>query len=919
MNRPMKTDAIKAFLNAKTYPDLASMYNHDMEVQVTVAQDGGERIDGEYMGKHWQGYTDGLQTWKPIRIPRNADTEPVYEDSPVGFSLPEHAEGIGMTGWDWVNRVSRWVAFDFDAIMGHSEKHSKRLDDHALETIRSAVSNLSYVTVRTSTGGSGLHLYVHLSSDGFPTANHTEHASVARAILSKMSAEAGFDFTAHVDVCGGNMWVWHRKLVLGTGLKLLKAGVPLDNVPANWRDYASVISRKRDRNLPRFIEDQSSTVVDEFEQVCGQRYKVPLDDVHKRIMAWIDENYPSSMWWDAEHHMMVTHTYVLKQCHTALALKGGFETMAQGTEKNCDHNCFLYPLAGGAWSVMRYTPGVAEHPYWSQDGRKWTSTFFNREMTLQQVASIFSAVEDADGSYVFPETDTAQRAATLLNITLDLPVWASGRQVTMKAHKQSGKIIVTVPRTKADAKDPKWVEKSNKMVRVLNVATPEESIDELNEIDHYVRHLVDANGNGADWTLLSATKNWHIENLTNVKLYLGSTERSPAEITTDLGRCVANPWFLVSKPFQPEFPGERQWNRTSAKLKFVPSPNRDSLKFPTWQSILSHLGSNLDGPVSTNEWCKKVGILTGADWLKCWVAALFQKPTEPLPYLFLYSDRQNTGKSTLHDALSLLMTQGVCRADAALISGAGFNSELEGCVLAVIEETDLRKNTVAANRIKDWVTSRQLPIHRKGKEPYTIANTIHFIQCSNTHLACPVFPGDTRITYIRVSEMDKSKQMPPHELFQLLEAEAPDFLAEILALQIPKSNDRLYLPCLRTDDKIATEESNRSTLEVFLQDKCYAVPGHKIKFSDFYEKFIEWLEPQEVSYWSSKRVGMEWPIGRFPKGRSTTNASIWVANITFDKNAVPSVPYFVRNEYLYQDDSATREDKGSDNATEQQS
>ena len=57
------------------------------------------------------------------------------------------------------------------------------------------------------------------------------------------------------------------------------------------------------------------------------------------------------------------------------------------------------------------------------------------------------------------------------------------------------------------------------------------------------------------------------------------------------------------------------------------------------------------------------GVLTGADYLKCWIAALFQEPMEPLPYLFLYSQEQNTGKSILHEALSLLLTRGVVRAE----------------------------------------------------------------------------------------------------------------------------------------------------------------------------------------------------------------------------------------------------------------
>jgi len=45
---PTRTASIQKFLQASTHSDLAEMYSHDMECQVNVAQDAGERIDGEF-------------------------------------------------------------------------------------------------------------------------------------------------------------------------------------------------------------------------------------------------------------------------------------------------------------------------------------------------------------------------------------------------------------------------------------------------------------------------------------------------------------------------------------------------------------------------------------------------------------------------------------------------------------------------------------------------------------------------------------------------------------------------------------------------------------------------------------------------------------------------------------------------------
>ena len=189
---PKKTEAIASFLNHMTQPDLASLYHLGMECQVNVAQDGGERIEGDFKGKKWHAWTDGLSTWKPFRIPFKANTNPEYTDSPLKFDLVQHAEAIGMTGWNWQKRVSQWVAFDFDAIVGHSENHTAKLTDEQMTAVIEAAQSIPWVTVRKSTSGSGIHLYVFI--DDVPTNNHNEHAALGRAILAQMAALTGFDF-----------------------------------------------------------------------------------------------------------------------------------------------------------------------------------------------------------------------------------------------------------------------------------------------------------------------------------------------------------------------------------------------------------------------------------------------------------------------------------------------------------------------------------------------------------------------------------------------------------------------------------------------------------------------------------------------------------------------------------------------------
>src|SRR5260221_1882233 len=104
--------------------------------------------------------------------------------------------------------------------------------------------------------------------------------------------------------------------------------------------------------------------------------------------------------------------------------------------------------------------------------------------------------------------------------------------------------------------------------------------------------------------------------------------------------------------------------------------------------IFDHLGNGLNESLLNNEWAKINNIIKGSQYLKLWLASVLQKPEEHLPYLFLYGP-EDSGKSTLQEAISLLISNGVQRADQALISQGSFNAEIEFAVVCAVEETDL--------------------------------------------------------------------------------------------------------------------------------------------------------------------------------------------------------------------------------------
>jgi hypothetical protein len=879
-----KTEAIKKFLEMRTHPFLAALYNHDMEVQVNVAQGVGVPVDGEYKGKRWVGFTDSVNTWKPFRIPYNANTEPTYEDSNITYDISVHADGVGMTGWDWKSRVSKWVAFDFDALLGHSAQHQKKLSVEELNEIKQTVAQVPWVTLLKSTSGRGLHLYVHLQPF-VQTANHNEHAALARAILSMLSGLTGYDFASKVDVCGGNMWVWHKKMEGTDGLTMLKQGTVLENPPANWKEHLKIVTRKAKRIRPSGVTESNKEV--DFDDLIDKRTYTTLDEDHKRLLKYLEE-HGARWWWDSDNHMLVTHTHHLKQAHATLQMAGPFETVSTGADAGNDHNCFAFPLRNGCWVIRRYGQRTAEAATWYTDSKGWTKCYYNRVPDLATVCRLFNAIETDKEGYQFANVQDVQKALKLLGLEMPVPLEVLSRKCNLVEMPKKDRLVVSFAKQENDEaltpKMPGFFEKGKLWKRVFPYYAHAQIYEnfETENYDERIRHLVTTNNTDAGWTL-KVGDSWREENLTHIRLVLSSAELDQKDISPILGECVENGWRLVNKPFQPEYPGNREWNRNTARLRCVPSVDLDQLNYPTWSLVLSHCGASLNEAILADPWCKKNCVLNGEQYLTLWWASLLQHPSKPLPYLFFYGE-QNSGKSVLHEAVTkYLIIDAHMRANAALTSQANFNAELESKLLCIVEEVDLRKhNSEAYNKIKDWVTSPELLIHVKGATPYLGPNYTHWIQVANDPSYCPIFAGDTRIVVCRVDLPQKI--IPKDTLLKSLEKEAPDFLAHLLNIEIPDAEDRLGLPVITTDAKREAMENNMSPIEHFIHKNKLFKRGHAVSASDFATAFRETIDEVEHTNWSKNKIGREISkLSKHPKG--IIGQVMHYANLSLDPNA----------------------------------
>jgi phage/plasmid-associated DNA primase len=125
-----------------------------------------------------------------------------------------------------------------------------------------------------------------------------------------------------------------------------------------------------------------------------------------------------------------------------------------------------------------------------------------------------------------------------------------------------------------------------------------------------------------------------------------------------------------------------------------------------------------------------------------------------------------------------------------------------------------------------------------------------------------------------------TKVVPRRHFDRQLEKEAPDFLAELLKLELPESEDRLGLPALTTSSKSSLGKMNQEPIEAFIYEMCILQDGRWIKFSDFYDALIQWLRENGYELMSKPKVGKELPP-HIPKGRNHKTGQFYIGNICF--------------------------------------
>lgn len=865
---PTVTQVIRRFLAAKlpSLPgaDIVERFlaygPEHMETQVNASRGLGEAVEGKR-----NTWTDGESQWFHIRIPKGSNTTPEWNDYELRWAPEEHADAIGSTGWDWHDLRSRWVGFDYDDITGHAK--GVGVSDEELNRVKEAANQLPYVEVRRSTGGKGIHLYILFDDEGVPTANHDEHAAVARCVLGMMTAEVGFDFSSAIDACGSNMWLWHSKITPDNhGLELLKPAtrtLSVNDLPINWRDHIAVVTRQATKVRLQGLQDGPT---DPFEELTSARRIIPLDDRHKQMIAALMETGFSTIW-VSDHHLLQCHTKALEMVandamlRSKLGFVGHFQTSSQGKDPG-QPNCFLFPLSMGGWRVYRFSQGISEAETWVIDGSGWTTCYFNRLPDVDTACRAYGGQRtEGKPNYTFATGEAAIRAAEALGQRLDIPADLRDRTTELRVNNNYLTVYVKKDKTKDTPDTIKgWVEKRGFWVKDLDKRITPDDKSDIGEADYdgILRALRSPAGDIAGWTYRSTQGDWNTTSPSTIKLILQGKGQAKPDAEIIMGKCALNPWRIICQPFQQEFPGGRQWNMDAPQLLFAPSLLREDeiASHPHWDKILQHVGTELTPSLLKSDWAIKNGVSTGAQYLTLWIAAAIREPFRRLPYLFLHGN-ENCGKSIFYESIALLINKGVVSANKLLTTPGDFNGELSGAVFCYVEEIDLSHHKLALPRIKEYVTADVVPIRRMRMDVYQQANTSHWIQVANALSYCPLFSGDSRITAIQVPDLKPGQDIPKDQMKEELRKEAPHFLYTLLNTALPPAVGRLRIPVVETESKLDAIDTNRTDLEQFVTLCCHDSPGERTSVALFCDTFRDWLDVRDRGAWTNVRISKE--------------------------------------------------------------
>lgn len=143
-----------------------------------------------------------------------------------------------------------------------------------------------------------------------------------------------------------------------------------------------------------------------------------------------------------------------------------------------------------------------------------------------------------------------------------------------------------------------------------------------------------------------------------------------------------------------------------------------------------------------------------------WCATLIARPDLKMEYgVLMVSEHQGIGKTTLGNSIlaPLVGSQNVGFPTENDITTSDFNEWIANKRLVVVNEIYSGHSWRAYNRLKSYITDRDVTVNIKYQRPYTIENWAHIYACSNSMRALKMEGDDRRWFYPELTETSWSR------------------------------------------------------------------------------------------------------------------------------------------------------------------
>ena len=588
------------------------------------------------------------------RIPDEGKTLPVNNDRPMDYAW-ELVDIWGTSWWDYLRCLTIGCNFDVDFGHGRRGKTAEEIEDWDRRA-----ANVPCLMNSRSKGGKGRHGNVFLERP-LPAANRAEHKRNCRAITACVSAALGIDLFDYVCQWGLIQYIYARKPA-ENGLTLVKPATEKLILPDNWLELTTPFERA--------TEAQSQLLTSE-----AIVHRVEMDEIHCSIAdtcrrhgyAWSEEMHKDRI-------IIALHLGGLKVDHAENKRHGAYDTNSPCSDKS-KPNGFAFLKSKGGLALRWFGDAADVSPWYQGPSGIWCCDY--------NIAPTFEAASQAAGGvkkkkeFIFYE-GKATKALAMLGAAVEIPEKLLTCRTDLERLGDTT-ILITIHSKDIGVCDG-WTFDYGKYVKQVEYAPLP---DETDMFEARLRHTSELE-KGLDWMTLDDRGHWKINTYTEAKEWIKGHGYS-AEMTSEVIRYhMERNWLLQKIPFGPQYAGSRMWNRDGARFAVTPRPG----DFKNTKMILEHVGAG--STPYLDEWCAIQGIKTGGDYLMWWAARMFQYPRSRLPYLFLFSPEQNSGKSSYHRALLRLFanSNGWCELRKELIKD-DFNDLLRGCALAYLEEIDL--------------------------------------------------------------------------------------------------------------------------------------------------------------------------------------------------------------------------------------